>query len=396
MSPKTNALTFRIKTTTAACAIGAGIVVLAACSSGSSASSAPSSAPSSASTGSSGSASAAAASSAVSSDVQQTLSEFSKEPTLGLTPLASKPAPGKKLIYLDNSAAPTTITNGKAVAAAAAVLGWTTSTISYAGDPASLAQAVTQAVGDKPSAIILSGEDQSAFASALKAAGQAGVPVFDGGVPDVPTGAAAGGLTGVSLGPVFLQTEGKIAADWIIKASGGDADVAIVTLPDFNTLVVEDSGFTQEMKAQCPKCTVSTINAQITQIGNGLPQLVVSALQANPKIGYLFYPYGDMSIGVPPALTAAHIKVNSIASTASTGTYADLKAGTMVMNLTASTEVQGWLEVDLVARYFATHKPVIDNQVPIQILDGTDSSSPTLPLTPTNYQAQFEKAWQVG
>jgi ABC-type sugar transport system substrate-binding protein len=150
------------------------------------------------------------------------------------------------------------------------------------------------------------------------------------------------------------------------------------------------------MKAQCPKCTVSTVNAQITQIGSTLPQLVVSALQANPKINYLFYPYGDMSIGVPPALTAANIKVDSVASTASAGTYADLKAGTMVMNLTASTQVQGWLEVDLAARYFAAHKPVTDDLTPMQILDSTDSSSPTLPVTPTDYQAQFEKAWQVG
>src|SRR5262249_50416267 len=277
--------------------------------------------------------------------VLQTVTDSSKEPSLNLVPLKSKPAPGKKIVYLVNAAAPTTITNGNAVAAAAKVLGWTTSTLSFAGDPASLSSAVTQAVGQKPDAIIVSGGGPALFAHALKAAGQAGVPVFAGGVPAVPTGAAAGGLTGVSLGPVFLKTEGKIAADWIIKASGGNANVAIVTLPDFNTLVVEDQGFTDEMKAQCPTCTVSMINAQITDIGKGLPQLVVSALQANPKISYLFYPYGDMSIGVAPALKAANIKVASVASVASDGTYADLKAGTMVMNLTASTQVQGWYEV---------------------------------------------------
>jgi ribose transport system substrate-binding protein len=130
--------------------------------------------------------------------VQQTVNAFSKAPSLNLTPLTSKPAPGKKLIYLVNAAAPTTATNGQAVAAAAAVLGWTTSTISFAGDPASLAQALAQAVGDKPDGVIVSGEDPAVFANALKAAGQAGVPVFDGGVPATPTGAAAGGLTGVS------------------------------------------------------------------------------------------------------------------------------------------------------------------------------------------------------
>jgi ribose transport system substrate-binding protein len=381
MSSKTIALSRNFKTITAAgaiCAVGA---LLAACSSGSSGNTA---APS---TGSSGN---------VSAEASNTVGQYLKEPVLDLTQLKSKPAAGKHLIYIDNSAAPTTITNGQAVAAAAKLLGWTVSTLSYAGDDASLAQTFAQAITDKPDGIILSGEDTADFATALKAADKAGIPVFDGGVADIPTGVSGGGLAGVSLGTNFLTTEGKIAADWIIKASDGNAHVAIVTLPDFKTLVTEDAGFTTELKAQCAKCTVTTINAQITQIGNGLPQLVVSELQSNPSVNYLFYPYGDMSIGVPAALSAANLKVSSVASTASTGTYADLKAGTMVANLTASTQVQGWLEVDVAAHYFATGQPASDDIVPIQILDKSNSSSATLPITPTNYQSQFETAWQVG
>jgi ABC-type sugar transport system substrate-binding protein len=324
------------------------------------------------------------------------VSQYLKEPDLQLTALKSKPAAGKHLIYINNSAAPTTVTNGQAFQAAAKTLGWTVSFLSYAGDDASLASAMQQAIGDKPDGIVLSGEDQSDFATTLAAADKAGIPVFDGGVADTPTGTSGTGLSGVSLGTSFLQAEGKIAADWIIKASGASADVAIVTVPDLNTLTTEDAAFSAELKAQCSKCTVSTINAQLDQIGNGLPQLVVSDLQANPGVNYLFYPYGDLSIGVPAALTAAGIKVSSVASTASTGTYADLKAGTMVMNLTASTQVQGWLEADLAAQYFETGQPVTNTTVPIQILDQSDSSSATLPVTPANYAAQFEKAWQAS
>lgn len=400
MSPKTRALPRNIKTIGAVGAICAGTVLLAACSSGSPTSSAtsatsPAGATSPSSSGAASS-TASAAASAVPGAVLQTVNQFSKEASLNLTPLASKPAAGKKLIYLANSAAPTDVTNGQAVAAAAKVLGWTTTTIDYAGDPASLSSALTQAVGDKPDAIVLSGQDPAVFADALKAAGKADIPVFEGGVPSTPTGAAAGGLSGVSLGTGFLQTEGKVAADWIIDHSGGNAGVAIVTMPDFNTLVVEDNGFSSELKAQCPKCSVTLINTQITDIGKSLPGQVVSTLQANPKINYVFYPYGDMSIGVPPALTAAKINVTSVASIASPNTYADLKAGTMSMNLTVSTQVQGWLEVDLVARFFETHQPVTDDVTPMQILDATNASSATLPVTPANYQAQFEQLWKVS
>ncbi|MCX4091017.1 sugar ABC transporter substrate-binding protein [Nocardia sp. alder85J] len=333
---------------------------------------------------------------AVSADVSAVVSQYSGQAALDLPPLKAKPAPGKHLVYLADTAAPLTATIGQDVTAGAKELGWSVTTETYAGDPASLATAMAQAVSEKPDAILLSGEDQSHFTKALQAADAAGIPVFVGGVPNTPTTLAEGGPAGVSLGNNFLTTEGKIAADYIIKASGGKANIAIVTVPDQKTLTVENAGFTKELAAQCPACTVTTINAQLQQIGNGLPQQVVSELQANPSVNYVFYPYGDLSIGVPAALQTAGIKVNSVASTASAGTYADLKAGRMVANLATSTEVQAWLEVDLVARYFDTGKPALDDIVPIQILTDADDSSATLPVSPSDYAAQFKKLWQVG
>ncbi|MQY31569.1 sugar ABC transporter substrate-binding protein [Nocardia aurantia] len=335
-------------------------------------------------------------SSTVPAEVSGTVSRYSGQAPLDLPALQAKPATGKHLVYLVDTAAPLTATIGQHAAAAAKELGWTVTTENYAGDPASLATAIAQADSEKPDAILLSGEDQSHFAGALKASDAAGIPVFVGGVPNTPTTLAEGGLAGVSLGTEFLTTEGRIAADYIIQASGGKAHIAIVTVPDQKTLATENAGFTKELTAQCPACKVTTINAQLQQIGNGLPQQVVSALQSDPSVNYVFYPYGDLSIGVPAALKAAGITVNSVAATASAGTYADLKAGRMVANLATSTEVQGWLEVDLVARYFDTGKPALDDIVPVQILTEANDSSPTLPVSPADYAARFRKLWQVG
>lgn len=382
MRSKTIALSRTVKTVTAVGAVCAVSALLASCSSGS--------------TGSSAAPSSGGSAGNVSAPVAGTVSQYSGQATLDLQPLKSKPAAGKHLIYLVDTAAPLTATIGQDVTAGAKELGWTVTTESYAGDPASLATAIAQADAEKPDAIVLSGDDQSHFTNALKASDAAGIPVFVGGVADTPTSLADGGLAGVSLGTNFLTTEGKIAADYIIKASGAKANIAIVTVPDQKTLTTEDAGFTQELTAQCPACKVTTINAQLQQIGNGLPQQVVSELQANPSVNYIFYPYGDLSIGVPAALKAAGINVNSVASTASAGTYADLKSGTMVANLATSTEVQAWLEVDLVARYFETGQPAEDDIVPIQILTSANDSSPTLPVSPSDYAAQFDKFWQVG
>jgi ribose transport system substrate-binding protein len=331
--------------------------------------------------------------------VNAALAKYSAEPKLDLTPLTAKPAGGRNVVYLANSNAPTDVTNGKAFSAGAKLLGWTPSTINYAGDPATLSTAIQQAIGNKPkpAAIVISGQDPSRFTNALAQASAAGVPVFDGAVPTDPTGMSAKGLSGVSIGKNFLTTEGQLAADWILRDSKGGADVAIVTLPDQPTLTTADQGFTGELNKYCSSCKVSTINAQITDIGKALPASVVSNLQSNPKIKYLYFPYGDMSIGVSAALKAASLSPKLVSTTASDGTYADLKAGNMAATLSCSTEVQGFLEADMVARFYDNgQKPVTDDIVPIQIFDSTNDSSPTLPITPADYQAQFEKIWLLS
>jgi ribose transport system substrate-binding protein len=338
----------------------------------------------------------ASSSGGVSSSVASTVSQFEGSPNLGLNPLSATPPTGKSLVYLANTNAPTDVMNGQAATAAAQLLGWHMKTIGYAGDPATLATALGEAVAQKPDGVLISGQDSAAFSSALQKADQAGVPVFVGGVPDTATGMSAGGLEGVSLGPNFLATEGKISADWIIKDSGAKANVAIVTLPAFNTLVAEDKGFSDELTAQCPSCTYTTVNAQLTDIGKDLPQLVVSAVQAKTSINYLFFPYGDTAVGVPPALKTAGFSPKVVAAIADSLTYSALKSGTFAMNVATSPQVQGFLEVDLAARYFDTHQPSTDDVPELQILDSTNDSSATLPVVPPDYESQFKTLWHIS
>lgn len=350
--------------------------------------------------GGSGGSSAAGGSTISNTDVAAltaALHQYSGEAKLDLQPLSKRPDPGRKVVYLANSNAPTDVTNGKAFTAASGLLGWSATTINYAGDPATLSTAIQQAVSGKPDAIVISGQDPSRFSNALQQASAAGVPVFDGGVPSAPAGISANGLSGVSIGKNFLTTEGKLAADWILRDAKGSADVAIVTLPDQPTLTQADTGFTDELKAHCSSCTVNVINAQITDIGKALPASVVSNLQSRPNTKYVYFPYGDMSIGVAPALKAASLSPKLVSTTASDGTYADLKSGTMAATLSCSTQVQGFLEADLVARYYDTGKqPVSDDIAPIQIFDSSNDSSPTLPVSPANYQSQFESVWHLS
>ncbi|WGL54150.1 substrate-binding domain-containing protein [Nocardioides sp. BP30] len=375
----------QVRTGVAAFAVLAALSTAAACGSDNSSTGS--------STDKSGGADGAAA---VPSEVSATVDQFRGEAQLGLKPLSAKPATGKHVIFLANAAAPTTVTTGGFFLEAAKTLGWTGKMENYAGDPASLATAVDQAVSEKPDGIVISGADPSSFSNALKKAGAAGVPVFVGGAPAKPTGMDQGGLSGLSLGEQYLLAEGKTSADWVLKDSGAKANVAIVTLAGFPTLQVEEKGFTDELKSVCPSCKTKTVETQLTDIGKALPGTVVSTLQTEPDINYVYFPYGDMSVGVPAALKAANLSPKLVTAIASDNTYADLKSGKAVMTLSTASEIQGWLEADLVARYYDTKAPVLDDVTPFRIYDKTNDQADKLPVSPSDYQDQFKKLWLLA
>lgn len=328
--------------------------------------------------------------------IDQTLEKYSGQAPINLTPLPAKPPTGKKVIILTNSASPGDIINGQSFIAATKVLGWAGSIIDYAGDPASLASAFQQAISAKPAAIQVDGQSLSAFAPSLKAANAAGIPVFEIAATSAPTGMSAGGLAGAALGPNFIQTEGQIGADWILKNSGGKVNVAIVTLPALGVLVQEDNAFIAELSKRCPECKTKVINAQITDIGRALPATVTSTLQADPSFNYVFFPYGDTSVGVSAALKAAGISAKLVTTTADDDQYAQVKTGGILMALSTSNQVQAWLAADSIARYFETNKTVDDDIAPVQIFDSTDDSAASLPVSPSDYQAQFKKLWHIS
>jgi ribose transport system substrate-binding protein len=377
-----SAFTRRVRTGVAAFAVLATLSTVTACGSDDS----------SDSSGSDDAASAAT----VPAEVTSAVEKFRGDAEIGLQPLSAKPAGGKNLVYIASEAAPTTVTNGDHFLDAVKALGWTGKMVSYAGDPASLSSTIDEAVADKPDGIVISGVDPSSFSNSLKKASEAGVPIFVGGAPgSTPGGMDKNELSGLSLASGYLMAEGKTTADWVLQDSGLDANVAIVTLAGFPTLEVEEKGFTDELKAHCSGCKTTTVQTQITDIGKGLPSTVVSTLQSNPDIDYVYFPYGDMSVGVAAALQAANLKPKMVTAIASDNTYADLKSGKAVMTLSTASEVQGWLEADLVARYYDTNAPVLDDVTPFRIYDSTNDDSDKLPVSPADYEDQFKKLWNL-
>ncbi|WSF57824.1 substrate-binding domain-containing protein [Streptomyces sp. NBC_01352] len=110
---------------------------------------------------------------------------------------------------------------------AAKVIGWNVRVIDGQGTPAGIQAALSQAVGVRPSGIVLGGFDPNATSAQLARANAAGIPLI---------GWHAVGSPGPSRQPklftnVTTQVEdvAQISADWVIAHSGGRAGVVVFT-----------------------------------------------------------------------------------------------------------------------------------------------------------------------
>jgi ribose transport system substrate-binding protein len=329
--------------------------------------------------------------------VTQQVEKYSKPPRITFQRLASTPAKGKSVIYLANSQIPTDVQNGQYFSAGAKVLGWNPKVIAYAGTPASLGQAMTQAIALKPAAIAESGQEPATFAPELKAAASAGIPVIAGGALTAPTGMKNGGLAARVYPGAWFALEGILSADWIIADSKGHANVALFAQPSFPTVVLQTNSAKATFKKYCPACQVKIVNESDTAIGTTLPSDVVATLHSNPSINYALFDIGDQTLGVDSALASAGITdVKVVTGDAIPQTFDALRSGKEQMGIGLSAQTYAWGVVDAVARYLETKKTQTTSANIFQFFTKSNVPSSGVPLIPPNYQTQYKYIWRVG
>jgi ribose transport system substrate-binding protein len=164
---------------------------------------------------------------------------------------------------------------------------------------------------------------------------------------------------------------GKLTADWIAVDSEGSAKVLLVDVPSYPVLVPYATAMKDELGAVCAACSVTTINVSLADIGTNLPNAVVSALQRDPELKYVVFGFGDMTIGLEPALLAAGIQdqatlVGQMPGVENIQNLRDGANGAWVAHISAES---GWRAVDAFARAFAGDDPTIVEGLPaMQIL----------------------------
>ena len=151
----------------------------------------------------------------------------------------------------------------------------------------------------------------------------------------------------------FVSKTGPLMADYGIVDSGGAMNVLIVSIPDFPVLKVETDAYIAQLEKNCPDCTYEELNVTLDDlIGGRVPAAVVSKVQANSDLNYVFYSFGDLPGGVTSALQTAGLddQVTQYGQDFSTIDLQEIVDGTMGAWSADPKGYAAWLMVDAAAR----------------------------------------------
>jgi ribose transport system substrate-binding protein len=313
---------------------------------------------------------------------------------------------GKKVIFMNNPT-PDAKEIGDGVQAAAKVLGWSFTRISYEVTPQSEQGAFNQAIAQHPDAIFDSAAPATGLEKQRAAMAKAGIAFvtccanYPHGISNPPLGVVEGGNS--------LAFNGQLNADWAIDKTNAKVNALIVTIPDFTVLGPFVSTEQNRYKQICPTTCKSTVmKAQVNDIGTNIPGMIVSALQRDPSINYISFTSGSLSTGVPAALAQAGLtkQVHLIGESPVSTNFANLRNGTEEMYNGVSLTVLGWRLADVYARHLAGLK------FPFEATSVSDTGAtaymPTQNLTkdtapsgaewnaPSNYPALFAQMWKLN
>ena len=233
--------------------------------------------------------------------------------------------------------------------AATAALGWDLQIFPMTStDPGPGIQA---AIDSAPDFIAMTGVVAAQFQPQVDAAKAAGIPLLSCFGTDDPSPEL--GIYMQCGDENFVSKTGPLMADWAIVDSEGAANVLIVSIPDFPVLVVETDAYKAQMEKNCSNCKYTELNVTLDDLIQGkVPDLVASALQADPSINYVFNSFGDLPGGVTATLASAGLadQVTVYGQDFSTIDLEEIVAGTQGAWSADPKGYAAWLMVDAAAR----------------------------------------------
>jgi ABC-type sugar transport system substrate-binding protein len=285
--------------------------------------------------------------------------------------------------------------------AATDALGWDLTTLTYdPADPQAPGAAMQQAVDAGADYIATSGVPNDGLGTGLEAAKSAGIPVIQMYTPDEIGGEENGIYANIGDATSSYASYPRIV-DLVISDSGGDANVLLVNVPSYPILQVAADAINGQFEEQCPDCTVETLDLSIPDLtGGAVASTVVSAVQSNPDVDYVFVAIGDLATGLPEALASADLgDVKLLGHVANVDQLQSLADGTSFAWGRLPRAESAWAAVDAMVR-LAVGQEIDQEQhsvLPLEIWTADNVVTPVEEFEgPAGYQDQFTALWGGG
>jgi ribose transport system substrate-binding protein len=254
-------------------------------------------------------------------------------------------------------------------------------------------------VAKQPAGVIVGSITMQLWSKQLKELQDAGIPVITTGI----TEAEEFGIEAPQASNNSSELEGRLMADYAVAAmaTGEETNAVFYETPELTFTKVVGEAFAEELEKICSGCSVRTGQVGVAELGNTAPNTVVSDLQANPETNLAVFGTNEVSAGLPAALQAAGIEVETLGNSPGPTELQYLKEGKQTAALGFDLPVLTWTLLDQTARQIVGQKltgPESEGIPVLQFLTQKDIVfDPSKGWTGyPDFAERFAKLWGVG
>jgi ribose transport system substrate-binding protein len=278
---------------------------------------------------------------------------------------------GKSIFSIPvSSANPFTANIEKAMAAAAAKVGFKFTVWENQGQSSQWVQGMNAAMNEKASLIdLLAGTDPRVLVPQVRAAKAAGVPV----VPSHYNGKEQSSIVRKDADadiPIDYFKAGAMLVDWAVVQTKGDMNALVLISTGPLSTDSMMAGINTELK-HCDHCKTKVMNFPVVDWGTRIAPNVQSALLSDPTVNYIIVIYDSMSQFVVPAVIGANatqrVKVDAFNGTPFV--LGLIQEGKVQMDIGENLDWIGDAIIDAEMRILCGLPQVADPKIPFYIFD---------------------------
>jgi ribose transport system substrate-binding protein len=303
---------------------------------------------------------------------------------------------GDTVIYA-NCGTPICGVFGELFGPAAETLGMKFKEVKTGISAATIAPAMESIIQQHPDAVIAVGQNFELWSQQLKQLQEEEIPVVTSGIVETEKY----GLGEQQGSNYFSETTGKLMADYIPVEFSPESNIVFYAVPELPFSPLMEKAFLAELETSCPSCSVRTVNIPVESIGNTAPNQIVSDLQANPETTLAVFASDETEAGVPAAMKAAGLEVETMGSAPGPTQLQYIKEGKEGVGLGFDLPVSSWTMLDIIARQLAGQELKgleAEGVTPQQFLTQKDINfDPSKGWTGyPEFAETFAKLWGVG